>query len=280
MKVRRHSVNDSASNAHRSILRNAVAIPQGQWGENGHMTWGWRARAAGAGWDFPDLTAPDSDEQFPDDAVCVGADLAPETLLLAYGRGLFPMPGPVRLGQGTLTWWSPRQRGILPLDRLRVSRSLAKSCRGMQIRVDTCFGEVIRACADPRREQGWIDESFVAAYTRLHREGYAHSVETWRDGELVGGLYGVSLGGLFAGESMFHRVRDASKVALVGLVEMLRDEHVDTRLLDVQWATPHLASLGVREVPRERYLSDLLPAALATPSPDLAPPSLVAATQR
>ncbi len=244
------------------------------------MTRGWRARAAEAGWDFPDLTAPDADERFPDDAVCVGADLAPASLLLAYARGLFPMPGPVRLRQPTLTWWSPRRRGVLPLDGLQVSRSLAKSCRGMQIRVDTSFEEVIRACADPRRDQGWIDPAFVAAYIELHREGHAHSVEAWRDGELVGGLYGVTIGGLFAGESMFHRVRDASKVALVGLVEMLRDDHAQTRLVDVQWATPHLASLGVVEVPRRRYLSDLLPPALATPPPDLTPPSLAHLTRR
>ena len=231
------------------------------------MTGGWRARAAGAGWDFPDLTAPEAEAQFPDDAVCVGADLAPETLLSAYARGLFPMPGPVKLRHATLTWWSPRRRGVLPLDRLHVSRSLAKSRRGMQITVDTCFDEVIRACADPSRDQGWIDEEFVAAYTVLHEEGHAHSVEAWRDGELAGGLYGVAIGGLFAGESMFHRVRDASKVALVGLVELLGDEHAADRLVDVQWATPHLASLGVVEVPRRRYLTELLPRALELPPP-------------
>jgi leucyl/phenylalanyl-tRNA--protein transferase len=237
------------------------------------MTRGWRARAAGAGWDFPDLTAPDAEAQFPDDAVCVGADLAPETLLSAYSRGLFPMPGPVRLRDTALTWWSPRRRGVLPLDGLHVSRSLAKSCRRMEITVDTCFDEVIRACADPSRDQGWIDEEFVAAYSVLHDQGHAHSVEAWHDGELAGGLYGVAIGGLFAGESMFHRVRDASKVALVGLVELLRDEHAAGRLVDVQWATPHLASLGVVEVPRRRYLTELLPAALELPPPKGLTPS-------
>jgi leucyl/phenylalanyl-tRNA--protein transferase len=116
---------------------------------------------------------------------------------------------------------------------------------------------VIAACADPARDSGWIDCDIVAAYTRLHDLGWAHSVEAWQRDELVGGLYGVAIGGLFAGESMFHRVRDASKVALVGLVDLLRDEHAELRLLDVQWQTPHLASLGVVEVERPTYLSRL-----------------------
>jgi leucyl/phenylalanyl-tRNA---protein transferase len=225
------------------------------------MRAGWGDLASLCRWEFPDLTAPGADDRHPDDLICLGADLEPPTLLAAYSRGLFPMPGPTRRG-GALSWWCPLERGVLPLDGLRVSRSLARSCRRMEIRVDTAFAEVIRGCADPRRDQGWIDEEFVAAYTRLHHEGFAHSVETWRDGELVGGLYGVSLGGLFAGESMFHRVRDASKVALVALVELLRRTGDPQRLLDVQWVTPHLASLGVVAVPRRRYLSELLPAAL------------------
>jgi leucyl/phenylalanyl-tRNA--protein transferase len=136
----------------------------------------------------------------------------------------------------------------------------------MEIRVDTAFEEVISGCADRRRESGWIDADIASAYTTLHRLGWAHSVESWQGGELVGGLYGVAIGGLFAGESMFHRVRDASKVALVGLVDLLRDEHEETRLLDVQWRTPHLASLGVVEVPRPTYLS-LLRQALRLPLP-------------
>jgi leucyl/phenylalanyl-tRNA---protein transferase len=231
------------------------------------MTTRWRELAVRCPWEFPELTDPGADEAFPDDMVCLGADLEPETLLAAYSCGLFPMPGPVRLVRRTLTWWSPRQRGVLPLDGMRVSHSLAKSRRRMEIRVDTAFEQVIRACADPRRDQGWIDDDFVAAYTRLHREGFAHSVESWRGGELVGGLYGVSIGGLFAGESMFHRARDASKVALVGLVELLGDAHARQRVVDVQWRTPHLASLGVVEVPRRRYLTELLPAALELPAP-------------
>jgi leucyl/phenylalanyl-tRNA--protein transferase len=137
----------------------------------------------------------------------------------------------------------------------------------MEIRVDTAFVEVIRACADPSREAGWIDDDIIAAYTRLHRLGWAHSVEAWRDGELVGGLYGLAIGGLFAGESMFHRARDASKVALVGLVEILRDEHAADRLLDVQWRTDHLASLGVCAVRRATYVT-LLRRALELPLPE------------
>jgi leucyl/phenylalanyl-tRNA--protein transferase len=163
-------------------------------------------------------------------------------------------------------WWSPRDRGVLPLDRLRVSRSLAKSCRRMEVLVDTAFDEVVGACADPSRDGGWIDDRIAGAYRELHRLGWAHSVESWIDGELVGGLYGVAIGGLFAGESMFHRVTDASKVALVGLVELLSDEYRDRRLLDVQWRTPHLASLGVVELPRA-YYARLLKDALDVPLP-------------
>lgn len=206
---------------------------------------------------FPDVAHADED-----DLVAMGADLEPGTLLAAYRCGLFPMPGEV---DGML-WWSPVERGVLPLAGLRVSRSLRQAVRRMEIRVDTAFSEVIEACADPSRESGWIDEQIVHAYTTMHKLGWAHSVEAWQDGELVGGLYGVAVGGLFAGESMFHRVRDASKVALVGLVDLLRDEHTDRRLLDVQWRTPHLASLGVVTVSRPTYLR-LLADSLAVPLP-------------
>ena len=163
-------------------------------------------------------------------------------------------------------WFCPVMRGVLPLDGLVVSRSLRRSVRDHEIRVDTAFEEVIDACADPARDAGWIDEEIRAAYLRLHELGWAHSVESWRDGRLVGGLYGVAIGGLFAGESMFHRARDASKVALVGLVGLLRDGYADERLLDVQWRTPHLASLGVVEIPRAAYLRRLV-RALALPQP-------------
>lgn len=212
------------------------------------------------GWVFPAELDPH------DDLVAVGADLEPGTLLGAYRRGLFPMPGP-DAGDPPY-WFSPLRRGILPLDGLRVSRSLRRSLKHFEIRVDTAFDEVVAACADPQRPLGWIDGPVREAYGRLHRLGWAHSVEAWADGELAGGLYGVAVGGLFAGESMFHRRTDASKAALVGLVERLRDEHAEDRLLDVQWSTPHLASLGVVEVDRDDYLRRLQ-AALALPEPDL-----------
>jgi leucyl/phenylalanyl-tRNA---protein transferase len=185
----------------------------------------------------------------------VGADLEPSTVLAAYRQGLFPMP--VRAGRDeVLAWWSPDPRAILPLDGLIVSKSLRRSLRRYEVRFDTAFDAVLAGCADPSRPGGWIDEGIAAAYGRLHRMGWAHSVEAWSpDGELVGGLYGIAIGGLFAGESMFHRAVDASKVALVGLVERLRAG--DATLLDVQWATPHLRTLGVVEVPRVRYLERL-----------------------
>ncbi len=197
-------------------------------------------------WSLPDPSSA------PDDLVAVGADLEPGTVLAAYRDGLFPM----RVSRhGPLGWWSPDPRGIIPLDGLRVSRSLRRSCGLYTVTVDRAFAEVVRACADPRRPAGWIDEGFVATYTQLHRLGWAHSVETWRDGEMVGGLYGVAVGALFAGESMFHRATDASKVALVGLVERLRSG--GGTLLDVQWTTPHLCSLGAVDVARHEYLRRL-----------------------
>jgi leucyl/phenylalanyl-tRNA--protein transferase len=185
----------------------------------------------------------------------VGADLEPSTLLAAYRTGLFPMP----MGEGDKTnlgWWSPNPRGVIPLDGLLVSRSLYKATKRFEIRVDTAFDEVMRACADPRRAGGWINDAFRDAYGELHRLGWAHSVEAWSaDGELAGGLYGVAIGGLFAGESMFHWRTDASKVALVGLVERL--EAGGGKLLDCQWQTRHLATLGCVEVPRAEYLDRL-----------------------
>ena len=202
-------------------------------------------------WVFPDPREAGRDREL----VGQGADLAPGTLLAAYRRGIFPMPeAGVR---EPMHWYSPVRRGIVPLDGLVVSRSLRRSAQELEIRVDTAFAEVVDACADPARPSGWIDDDIRAAYRRLHDLGWAHSVETWRDGRLVGGLYGVAVGGLFAGESMFHQERDASKVALVGLVERLRDRHAAARVLDVQWVTPHLASLGVVEVSREEYLRRL-----------------------
>lgn len=211
-------------------------------------------------WGFP---SPDQADE--DGLVGIGADLAPGTLLHAYRSGMFPMPlGP----SGPLGWWSPDPRGVLPLDGLRVTRSLRRSCREYEIRVDTAFADVMAACADPGRPGGWITPAFEAAYGELHALGWAHSVEAWTDdGELAGGLYGVAIGGLFAGESMFHRRRDASKVALVGLVDRLRADGDDRRLLDVQWRTEHLTTLGVVEIARDEYLRRLA-RALDAPDPD------------
>ncbi len=218
------------------------------------------------GWRFDHvLERAAADEENDDDLVGLGADLEPGTVLAAYRAGVFPMPSG-RRRRDPMGWWSPQERGVLELDDLVVSRSLRRSCRDVDIRVDTAFAEVLDACADPRRPQGWIDARIRAAYTELHRLGWAHSVEAWRGDRLVGGLYGLTLGGLFAGESMFHRERDASKAALVGLVEMLRAEPIGPRLIDVQWVTPHLASLGVSERPRAAYLRGL-PGLLATPAP-------------
>ncbi|MDQ3628761.1 MAG: leucyl/phenylalanyl-tRNA--protein transferase [Actinomycetota bacterium] len=199
-----------------------------------------------------------------DDCVAVGADTASGTILGAYAAGAFPMPG------GDLTpmlWWSPVRRGVLELADLQVSRSLRRARAGFEIRVDSAFAEVIAACADPAREGAWINREIMSCYCELHRLGWAHSVEAWtHDGQLAGGLYGIAIGGLFAGESMFHHRRDASKVALCGLVDLLRDEHADERLIDVQWQTPHLTTLGVREIDRDVYL-ERLAALLDVPLP-------------
>ena len=198
----------------------------------------------------------------------VGADLEPGTLLAAYRRGLFPM----RLSRGgPLGWWAPVSRGVIPLDGLVVSRSLRRSVRRFEVTVDVRFADVMAACADRRRPDGWIDDSFVAAYSRLHDLGWAHSIEVWSRADdsateaeprLVGGVYGVAIGGLFAGESMFHRETDASKVALVALVDRLRAG--GGVLFDVQWRTPHLASLGAIEITRDDYAARLADA-LAQP---------------
>jgi leucyl/phenylalanyl-tRNA--protein transferase len=195
-------------------------------------------------WQLPPPEAADERE------ICgIGADLAPGTILTAYRTGLFPM----RVGlRGPVGWWSPDPRGVIPLDGMIVSRSLRRSQRRFELRVNTAFEAVMRACADPSRPHGWIDESFVEAYGELHRLGWAHSIETWHHDELVGGLYGVSIGALFAGESMFHHATDASKVALLNSVELLRAGGVV--LFDVQWVTPHLESLGAVEMPRSEYV--------------------------
>jgi leucyl/phenylalanyl-tRNA--protein transferase len=204
-----------------------------------------------------------------DDLVAVSHDIDVDLTLAGYASGVFPMP----LQPGLMGWWSPVERGVLPLDALRVPRSLRKMLPRYEIRVDTAFPQVLAACADPRRPHGWIDGDIGRVYLELHARGVVHSVEAWSGDDLVGGLYGVSLGGLFAGESMFHdpvRGRDASKAALVALVDLLRGEggdgSEDGRLLDVQWRTDHLASLGVVEIDRPDYLGRLR-RALTLPPP-------------
>lgn len=200
-------------------------------------------------WRFPPASEwPDSD------VVAAGGDLQPATLVAAYRQGLFPMP--IDGADEILGWWSPNPRGIVPLDGLRVTRSMRQSAKRYEVRIDTRFAEVIRACGNPERESGWITEEFVDAYTRMHGLGWAHSIEVFdHDGQLAGGLYGVRINGLFAGESMFYTQRDASKVALMALVDVMRASGM--ALLDVQWRTDHLQSLGAIEIPRAEYLARL-----------------------
>lgn len=197
--------------------------------------------------------------------VGIGADLEPGTLLAAYRRGVFPMPID---GGDAIGWWSPDPRGILELDALHVSRSLRQSCRRFRCTANEDFVGVIRHCAELPRDGSWITPAIVAAYSRLHELGWAHSIEVWDAADtLVGGLYGVGVGGLFAGESMFHLARDASKVALVELVRRLR--LAEAELLDVQWRTEHLSTLGVGEIDRAEFVRRV--AAATAPSAPAAP---------
>jgi leucyl/phenylalanyl-tRNA--protein transferase len=212
-------------------------------------------------WTFPSTVEDIAKAAGGEEVVGVGADLEPGTILAAYRHGLFPMP----VQRGVVGWWSPDPRGILPVDGLRISRSLRKSCARFEIRVNSAFKAVIDACGDRKRPGAWISHDVKKGYSRLHELGWVHSVEAWTaDGRLAGGLYGVAIGGLFAGESMFHRETDASKVALVALVDRLRAG--GATLLDVQWLTPHLASLGAIEIPRVRY-HELLASAIHRPLP-------------
>ena len=177
-------------------------------------------------------------------------------LIAAYAQGIFPMSLGEETG-GEIGWFSPDPRGIIPIDKLTVSRRLARVIRQKRfdVRVDTAFEAVMRACASDREEGTWISEEIIESYVALHQRGLAHSVETWRDGRLVGGLYGVHLGSAFFGESMFHTETDASKVALVALVERLREKGFT--LLDTQWITPHLEQFGAIEIPKAEYLERL-----------------------
>ncbi len=179
-------------------------------------------------------------------------ELTPELLLCGYQMGLFPMADE----DGEIGWYSPDPRCVFEFDRFHIPHGLKPVLRRgvFEVRVDTAFEDVIQACAD-RDEGTWISPEIMRVYTELHHLGFAHSVETWRDGRLAGGLYGVAIGGAFFGESMFHRVTDASKVALVALMRRL--EQRGFTLVDTQWATPHLQRFGAVEIPRDEYLRRL-----------------------
>lgn len=190
-----------------------------------------------------------------EDLIGQGADLDPSTVIDGYRHGLFAMER--GNDDGTLFWWSPAERCIIPLDGLRITRSMRRSARRYHVRVNSCFERVMLGCSARHGDENvWITSRFVDCYSKLHELGWAHSVETFNeDGVLVGGLYGVRIGKFFAGESMFHLERDASKVALMALVDVMRSAKMT--LLDAQWQTPHLASLGALEIPRAEYLHRL-----------------------
>jgi leucyl/phenylalanyl-tRNA--protein transferase len=201
---------------------------------------------------FPPVTAALAD---PNGLLAVGGELSAVRLIDAYRHGIFPWFSP---GQPVL-WWSPDPRMVLMPHELKVSHSLRKALRkrDYEVRADTCFRAVMEACAEPRPEQGgtWISAGMIAAYCALHEQGLAHSIETWIDGELAGGLYGVALGRMFYGESMFTHAADASKIALVHLVRQI--EHWHFGMIDCQLHTRHLASLGAREIPRADFMRKL-----------------------
>ncbi len=199
------------------------------------------------------LSFPDPRDATAEGLVAIGGDMSAPRLLTAYRNGIFPWT------DKPITWWSPDPRGIFELERFHVSKSLARTLRQgvFQMTVDRAFREVMSGCAAPARDrqETWVTADFIAAYTRLHEQGHAHSVECWRDGRLAGGIYGVALGGLFAGESMFHRESNASKVALFHLVNHLRERNF--ALFDVQMLTPITRQLGAVEISRREYLERL-----------------------
>jgi len=181
-----------------------------------------------------------------------GSNWEPETLLAAYERGLFPMPYEIDDDSEAIGWWSPASRAIFMPNEIKISRSLRKNVKNFTVTVDEQFREVVVACGNPQRPQGWINLNVIKAFTRLYELGHAHSVEVLdSNGDLVGGLYGVEIGGVFAGESMFHLRRDASKVALVHLAHIM--SQTPGRIIDSQWMTEHLRSLGAQEVSRSNY---------------------------
>jgi leucyl/phenylalanyl-tRNA--protein transferase len=204
-----------------------------------------------------DLDFPPVERASAEGLLAVGGDLRPERLLKAYRHGIFPWYS----DDQPILWWSPDPRTVLFPGNLHVSRSLKRSLRPglFSVTLDTCIADVMRHCAEPRPQYPdggtWITAEMLDAYTRLHELGYAHSVETWQEGQLVGGLYGVALGGAFFAESMFTRVSDASKVALVSLVRQL--QAWEFRLMDCQQSSPHVMALGAEAIPRREFLDHL-----------------------
>lgn len=230
-----------------------------------------------AGTPFPDVSTALTEADGAPGLLAAGADLSPERLLLAYQHGVFPW---FSEGQPIL-WWSTDPRMVLFTDRFTMSHSLKKALKKVQnsrqsdqrweVRFDSAFEEVMRACAGPRKDAAgtWISEDIVRGYTTLHRQGYAHSSELWLDGQLVGGAYGVCIGRMFYGESMFARVTDASKIALAYLVHFLRSNGVE--LIDCQQETSHLASLGAAPIPRKEFIRRLQAAIRQSPIKDWRP---------
>ena len=212
---------------------------------------------------FPPLEAALGD---PNGLLAAGGDLSPERLIAAYSHGIFPWYNEAQ----PILWWSPDPRMVLFTNEFKVSRSLVKTLKQnrFEVRADTSFRAVMEACSEPRTGQSgtWISPPVIDAYTKLHRLGHAHSVETWRNGDLVGGLYGVAIGRMFFGESMFAREPDASKVALVHLVEMLKSK--DMPVIDCQQETHHLARFGARPIPRREF-AGWLSRLVHSPQPDI-----------
>lgn len=202
---------------------------------------------------LPDEPLPSADQADPTGLVAIGHDLSATRLLEAYTKGLFPW---YEEGLPVL-WWSPDPRAILEFSEFHVPRRLQRTIRSGRwtVTFDRCFRDVIEGCADAHGRGSWITEELIEAYSEFHEAGYAHSVEVWLGGDLVGGLYGVAIGGFFSAESKFYRVRDASKVALVALVERLKQKGFE--LLDFQVLNPHTARFGAREIPRSEYIQRL-----------------------
>ena len=199
------------------------------------------------------------------DIVGIGGTVTPASLLAGYAMGIFPMAIEIAERGSAIGWYAPAERAVLRPPGMHISRSLRRSLKHFDITYDTAFGDVVAGCADPSREHGWITLEYRVAYERLHRAGHAHSVEVWQARELVGGLIGIELGGLFCADSKFRRVTDASKAAVAGLSRlMFAGEAGQHRMIDAQWMTGHLASLGFQTIPRENY-ARLVPELLAVP---------------